>query len=124
MSKLIGMGGSVTVSSTSYPVTEWSANFTNEVQDVTDTGSGGWVARLASVNSCEATFTVYWGAVSGNLASAFAVGNTVAASLVIGASSQSVSGNFIISSFTIKNAAKEAVTFECTAQSTGAVTIA
>lgn len=123
MAKLIGMGGSVEVSSATYPVGEWSANVTNDVQDVTDTGSNGWVARLAGVSSCEVTFRAFWGSATGSLAAAFSPGTVVALTLNIGTSGIAVTGSFVVSSATITNGAKTPVEFQCTAQSNGEVTI-
>lgn len=121
MAKSIGMGGSVTVGGTSYPVSTWSAAGANDVQDVTDTGSGGWRVRLAGVNDCEINFTAFFGAAATSFTATFSPGTTVAASLGVSGTSPAVTGNFIVSSATITNAATSPVEFQCTALSTGTV---
>jgi predicted secreted protein len=123
MAKLIGMGGNITVSSTAYPVSEWSANVSNDVQDVTDTGSSGWVNRIAGVNSAELTFKAWWGSSASTLSTIFAIGSVVSATLNIGGGSQTFSGSFVITDFTVTNNAKTPVEFSCTAQSNGIVTM-
>lgn len=122
MAKLIGMGGSVSVGATAYPVSEWSLNATNDVQDVTDTASQGWTNRIAGVKSAELTFRAWWGSAAGDLSTVFAIGSVIAATLTIGSTSDIVTGSFVINSFTITNNAKTPVEFQCTAQSDGAVT--
>lgn len=122
MAKLTGMGGNITVSATAYPVSNWSINVTNDVQEVTDTGSAGWAAFLAAVSGAELTFTAFHGAAGTAYATTFAQGATVAASLAIGSGGSTVGGSFIVSSYTITNDAKTPVEFQCTAKLTGALT--
>lgn len=122
MAKLIGMGGSVTVGSAVYPVSEWSLNVSNDVQDVTDTGSAGWVASLEGVSSAELSFKAWWGSGPAVLSTTFGIGTTVSASLAIGSGSEAITGSYVISGFTITNNAKTAVEFQCTAKSNGAIT--
>jgi predicted secreted protein len=124
MAKLTGMGGSITVSATAYAVSEWSGTVSNELQDVTDTASGGWVNRIASVSSADITFRAWWGSSVALLSSTFASGTKVTASLAVGNSTVTMSGGFFVESITITNNAKGAVEFQCTAKSDGAVTIA
>jgi predicted secreted protein len=122
MAKLIGMGGSITVGSGTFPVSEWSLNVSNDSQDVTDTGSNGWVATLAGVNSAELSFRAWWGSGPSVLSTAFAIGTSVTASLAIGSGSEAITGNFIVSGFTFTNNAKSTVEFQVTAKSNGAIT--
>ncbi len=123
MAKLIGMGGSITVSTAVYPVSEWSINVTDDVQDVTDTGSSGWTSRIAGVMSAELSFRAFWGSAAAILSTTFAIGTKVTASLAIGGGGDTVGGDFYISSFTITNNCKTPVEFQCTGQSDGAVTL-
>lgn len=122
--KLIGMGGNVTVASANYPVSEWSINVTNDVQDVTDTASGGWIASLEGVSGAEVTFRAWWGSSPSTLSTTFAIGASVAVTLNIGnqGTPQAVSGNVVISSFTITNNAKTTVEFQCTGKNNGTFT--
>jgi len=124
MSKTIGMGGSVSLGSAVYPVSTWSVDVKNGVEDVTDTASGAWVSKIPGISEAEISFTAFWGSAVAELSTAFAIGTAVAASLAIGSGGGTVSGTFIIGSFKITNPAKNAVTFECTGQSTGTVTFA
>ncbi|WP_261341128.1 phage tail protein [Fimbriiglobus ruber] len=117
------MSGSITVSSATYPVSEWSASVSNDGQDVTDTGSSGWVARIAGVNSAELTFKAFWGSATAELTTAFAIGTVVAATLTIGNSSETFIGNFLITSVEVTNNCKTPVEFSCTGESTGAITM-
>lgn len=122
MAKLIGMGGSVTIGSTPYAVSEWSINVTGDIQDVTDTGSAGWVSRIGGVKSAELSFRAFWGGSVATLSTVFAINTKVSASLFIGGGSQDFAGDFYISSFTVTNNCKTPVEFQCTAQSDGVVT--
>jgi predicted secreted protein len=122
MAKIIGQGGDISVSSTAYHVSEWSLAVSNDVQDVTDTGSNGWVSRIPGVSSGELTFRAWWGGSATALTTTFAVGTKVTASLTEGTSGGTVSGAFYISGFTITNNSKTAVEFQATGQSDGAVT--
>lgn len=120
MAKLIGMGGSIQISSATYPVSGWSINETNEVQDVTDTGSGGWVARIAGVSSAEVTFKAFWGSGPADLATTFAVGTTGTLTCNVGSGGDSFDVPGIISAFSVTNNCKTPVEFNCTLQSNGA----
>ena len=123
MAKLIGMSGSITVSAATYPVSEWSVTVSNDVQDVVDTGSSGWVSRIAGVNSAELTFKAFWGSAVAELSTAFAIGTNIVPTLTIGNSMETFTGTFIITSFTVTNNAKTPVEFSCTAESVGIVTM-
>ncbi|AWM39781.1 Phage major tail protein 2 [Gemmata obscuriglobus] len=123
MAKQIGMGGGVTAGSTECPVTEWTINVNNDTQDVTDTGSGGWQAMLAGVNSAETTFTAFWGGAVSVLSTLFAIGTTVPITLTVGTGGGVFAGSFVIKTFSVKNNAKTPVEFSCTGTSTGAVTM-
>ena len=123
MAKIIGDGGDVTAGATAAHVSEWSLNVSNEVQDVTDVASSGWAARIGGINSAELTFKCWWGGIATTLSTLFAIGTQVAATLDIGKSGASITGNFVITSFGITNNVKNAVEFTCTAQSTGVVTL-
>ena len=123
MSKLTGMGGSVTVVSVVYPVKEWAMTIKNETQTVTDTGSSGWQEKIAGVSSASGSFTAYWGGVTQTLTTSFTQGSIVTASFAIGSSAHAVSGSFIIDEDAIKNDATSPVEFSCTCSSTGAVTV-
>lgn len=123
MGKAIGMSGSVMVGSAVYPVTEWNIALSNDVQDVTDTGSAGWQELLAGVNSAESTFTAFWGSSAALLSTAFAIGTTVAIILNIGNTGKSFTGTFLIKTFSLKNNAKTPIEFSCTGGSTGSVTM-
>lgn len=116
------MGGSVKIGSAVYPVSTWSVNVSNDVQDCTDTGSNGWVAVLAGVSSAEVSFTAFWGSATAQLSTAFAIGSSVSLTLDIGNGADTVTGTVIIASFVIANPAKNPVTFECTGKSNGAFT--
>lgn len=123
MAKRTGMGGDITVGASVIPVSEWSANFSNEVQDVTDTGSNGWVARLKSTSSCEASVRAFWGGTAAVLSTVLAIGTTVTLTLTVGGGSEEITGSFIVSGFTMTNNAKNAVEFSATLQSTGEITV-
>lgn len=122
MAKIIGMGGNITVSSTAYAVQKWDGTTTNEVQDVTDTGSSGWVARITGVSSMEVTATMFWGASATTITTVFAQGSNISATLNIGSTSETYIGSFYVSSVKISNDAKTPVTVEVTLMSTGIVT--
>jgi hypothetical protein len=124
MAKLIGMGGSVTVSTTAYAVSEWSVNVSNEVQDVTDTGSAGWVSRIGGVSSADVTFRAWWGGSVANFTTVFSPGTKVACSFQIGSGSLTVDGDFYIESVSITNNSKNAVEFQCTGKSDGTIVVA
>src|SRR6266545_4097308 len=99
MAKLIGMGGSITVGAAAYPVSEWSINVSDDVQDVTDTGSAGWTSRIAGVKSAELSFRAFWGSAAATLSTTFAIGTSVSVSLALGSGGDVVEGDFYISGF-------------------------
>ena len=125
--KGLGMGGNVTTGGSDYPVTEWNGTLENDAQDVTDTGSAGWQALLAGINKADVTFTAFWGSAAASLAATFGIGTTATLTLNVGAAAYTnhatIAGTFIIKSFAIKNAAKNAIEFTCNASSTGAITV-
>ena len=123
MAKINGMGGSITVGGTAYPVQRWSAACKSDNQDTTDTGSSGWRACIAGTKSCDLTFTAFWDGAGTLLSTTFNIGATVSASCALGDGGDTLSGSFVISDFTITNDAKSPITFECSAWSNGAITM-
>lgn len=116
------MGGHVTVGSSDYPVQEWTINVTNDLQDVTDTGSAGWVARLAGVHSAGGSFRAFWGSSAATLSTTFAQGVSATLVLKIGTGGQSVSVPSLIGGYTITNNCKTPVEFNCNYESNGSIT--
>ena len=68
------------------PVTEWSATVSNDVQETTDTGTGGWAAHIAGVSSWEGSATFYWDTVVTTMTAAvvFAPGRPLGLKLQLG----------------------------------------
>lgn len=122
MAKYLGMGGSITVGALTVPVSEWSISVSDDTQETTDTGSGGWVSRLSGVNSAEVTFRAFWDDTGALLSTTFNIGVTVTAVLAIGASGDNISFPGIVSAFTITNNAKTPIEFQGTILSNGAPT--
>ena len=117
------MGGSISLGSAVYPVSTWSLNLSNDVQEVTDTASNGWKTVIAGISSGELSFTAFWGASVASLSTAFGLGTSVVANLAVGNNGEVFSGTFIISSDVVTNGAKTPVEFQCTAVLNGAITL-
>ncbi len=121
-----GQSGSITVSSTTYCVENWSLNLSNELADVTTTCSNGWVERIAVASSGQLTFSLFF---DGSGITAFAPGTKFTATLNVGGpvgsspgTQHSFGGTFIVSGQTVENPAKSVVKVNVTADSTGAIT--
>ncbi len=123
MAKLTGMGGNIELASNTVPVSKWSVAVKSDVQDVTDTNSGGWQENIGGVKSADLTFSAFWDTSASALSTLFAIGTTLFADLHLGSGMQNVQGNWIVSDFTITNDAKTPITFECTCKSQGEITV-
>jgi hypothetical protein len=74
-------------------------------------------------NGGELTFTAFYDSAT-VLMNVFAAGTSMTVTLTAGSagSPPTVTGTFLVSSFTLTNGAKTPVEFQCTAQSSGAIT--
>ncbi len=122
MAKLIGMGGHIAIGSSNYPVIEWSVNVTNELQDVTDTGSAGWANRIAGISTASGSFKAFWGSSAATLSTVFTQGTSGTLTMKIGNGGQTVLAPCLIGDYAITNNCKTPVEFSCNWQSDGAIT--
>ena len=124
MSNYSGQGGILSSGTNALNTESWTASGTAELADVTTTSSSGHTERIATVDSWELQFKGFWTSTAPTGAPlSLLPGATVAFSGLIGASTKTLAGTFLISNVSVEIAAKGAVGFSGTAQSTGAITI-
>lgn len=125
MAYLVGQGGKVTVGTTDYDVESWSVNVSNEAQDITTTGSNGWMENLAGINKIEASVKAFWDAADkptdvGGLN--IRPGVSAAVKLYVGNSTKFFSFEALITKINVEHAAKSVVPFSFDCVGTGALT--
>jgi predicted secreted protein len=154
--KILGSGGSLVVTAmpatadyltipngltlpVTIPVESWEGTVNSDLQDVSDTASGGWQELIAGFRDLEATLTGWWDATTDavSLAAILSPGRPITFALLLGAYKVTVSlgvpvgtttpgavtGTAFVGTFKITNATKEAIKWEVTIKSTGPVTI-
>jgi hypothetical protein len=124
MSYFSGQGGILSSGTNALNTESWTASGTAELADVTTTASSGHTERITTVDSWELQFKGFWTSTAPTGAPlSLMPGATVAFSGLIGTSTKTLAGSFIISNVSVEVSAKGAIGFSGTAQSTGAVTI-
>lgn len=128
MAKLTGMGGSLTLVSDpdiTFCVESWTVTLNNDVQDVTDTCSVGWIERIGGVSDASLSASMWYdpAQVGGGQITLLFTGALISFVADIGNSGNTIAGNFIVSTVGVENGAKPAVKLTFTALSSGQVTI-
>lgn len=120
------------------PVTAWTGDVQSELKNVTDTAAGGWQALIGGIKKGVFTFAGFWDAGQGavTLATLLAPGRPVEVTLRLGkykvtgggtpttAAPYAIAATIVVGSLKFTNDAKEAITFECSGESTGPVVLA
>ena len=128
------------------PVTEWSATIASDVQETTDTGTGGWATHIAGVNSWEGSATFYWDAAVTTVTAAvvFSPGRPLSLKLQLGkykitlpasvttpptpptfgTTPYAISGYALVTSFAVKNSVKGPVEITVSFKGTGPCVLA
>lgn len=114
-----GQGGTAIYGSSSVPNTEWTATFTAEALDGTDTASGGWVERYVGIKEVSGSIKIVWGGSATQLATLLAPGRIDNLSLPLGQSGFAYSGSAFIDSVTPTNPAKGLIEATINFKSTG-----
>jgi hypothetical protein len=118
---LIGMYGYILINGTQYDVENWKVQNTNDLQDVTDTGSLGETVRIPGVNSGTLTCSMWYNQSSPQPA-VLTEGLLILFVGKVGNTSQTYTRYYYISDVTVENSAKNPVKVDITALSTAAGT--
>lgn len=118
----IGVGGNATYSGVAHQVLDWTFSASQEVIDITNSGSGGYTEKVYGVKDGSGSFSSPY---DGGVLVPPSLGASVAFSFVLGdAPGKSISGNAIIRSVDFNMPARgDAVKFTANFETTGTFTV-
>jgi predicted secreted protein len=117
-----GFGGSVTLGSATYDVTDWSLTVNAEAVDTTNTGDAGWESNILGAKSWEGSAKSFWDSAADPAGTAFAAGVRATITLLVAATGKSYSGSCQLVADNIENPVKGAVAFGFNFKGTGPLT--
>ncbi len=103
MSKHMGHGGYVQVGANRVDVFNWSFTKKRDKTDVTDSGSGGWRARVATVRDSSGQFELAWDDTVTPESKGFDIGNGATLKMFLGDSGLAYTVNVIFGECQFKN---------------------